>query len=254
MLGREPREFIGRSSFDFIEGKVAEDYTGATKGHITEHVLITEIRTRLENGVLRTVQLLRFDCENIVASLALVVRTCMPGTPEAEPQGACNSGSPPRRQAVGVPPTDSQPTSTSRYARSMTKACLVLEDTLHENTDSAAGPQVLFASMSISRILDVDSCELQGMAFLALVAGEDVVAAARFLERLTSPDQLVLDRLRFLHDPTADDRLAPRRTVWVEVLGAGTDDGAIILCQLSRATPSARQTDDEFSGYMSLED
>ncbi|KAJ2713039.1 hypothetical protein H4R19_002451 [Coemansia spiralis] len=256
----EPRDIIGRPSSSFIEAKTVGSYKEASMAHSADSVITIEVPSRTPSGELRYMRVLRFNCDNIVASLCITNPAPAPESAGPAPLNVHVYRS--AQQGPVVPtapplplPVHRQPRGAVRYARTPTKACLVLEGLLEGDPDDTAGPRVLFASASFARILDVDPCDLQGVAFLALVAAEDAVAAARFLEKMSSPDRLVLDQLRFLHCPVADDRLHPRRTVLIEVLGAGSDDGAIILCQLSQSDPEVlRTSDDEYDGYLSLEE
>ncbi|KAJ2499901.1 hypothetical protein GGH96_003159 [Coemansia sp. RSA 1972] len=76
---------------------------------------------------------------------------------------------------------------------------------------------------------------------------------------MSSPERLVLEHLKFLANPvyTNAENGEQSSEVTVEVLGAGSDEGAIILCQLDYASShrSRNINDDvEMDGYMSLED
>ncbi|KAJ1958929.1 hypothetical protein GGI12_004610 [Dipsacomyces acuminosporus] len=132
------------------------------------------------------------------------------------------------------------------------QACFVLGDFSPNDPDGDAGPKIVFTTDSINRILDVDSCDLQGVPFLSLVAMEDNQKAYGFLERSFNSSELVLERLHLLANPIDDAQLRNPRTVTVEFLGIGSDEGAIILCQIGRTRISGRV--DNNSGYMSLED
>ncbi|KAJ1856938.1 hypothetical protein GGH12_003390 [Coemansia sp. RSA 1822] len=191
-----------------------------------------------------------------------------PNTPQAQELGGFRVGS---GNSLLISQTvnsiaDRLPTQSSsimRYAQTRTKACLILEGSLSTSEESnPLGPTILFASNSFTRILDVDICDIQGMSFLALIAAQDTIKAAGFLEKMSSPERIVLDRLRFLANPIDTDAEGaegdePSGQVTVEVLGAGSDEGAIILCQLDNACSHRSRNindDDEVDGYMSLED
>ncbi|KAJ1760493.1 hypothetical protein LPJ77_006138, partial [Coemansia sp. RSA 2523] len=153
-----------------------------------------------------------------------------------------------------------QSSSIMRYAQTRTKACLILVGSLTTSEENnPLGPTILFASNSFTHILDADVSDIQGMSFLSLVATQDTIKAARFLEKMTSPERIVLDRLKFSANPVDTDADGDGQSseVTVEVLGAGSDEGAIILCQLDNASSHRSRDindDDELSGYMSLED
>ncbi|KAJ2605088.1 hypothetical protein H4R99_001392 [Coemansia sp. RSA 1722] len=115
-------------------------------------------------------------------------------------------------------------------------ACLVLE------TGGNQGPRILFASRSFSRIVGVETDEVQGLAFLTLVARRDVVRVSRFLERVFASPSVLVEQMAFV---------VGERVVAVEVMAAGSNEGAMLLCQ-TRA-PEAANGDDE-AGYLSLEE
>ncbi|KAJ2288908.1 hypothetical protein IW139_005299, partial [Coemansia sp. RSA 353] len=188
-----------------------------------------------------------------------------PNTPQAQELGGFRVGSGSSSQipqAVNSMENELQTQSSSimRYAQTRTKACLILVGSLSTSEENnPLGPTILFASNSFTRILDGDVSDIQGMSFLSLIATQDTIKAARFLEKMTSPERIVLDRLKFSANPVDTDANGDVQSseVTVEVLGAGSDEGAIILCQLDNASSHRSRDindDDELSGYMSLED
>ncbi|KAJ2888078.1 hypothetical protein FB639_000884 [Coemansia asiatica] len=114
-------------------------------------------------------------------------------------------------------------------------ACLVLE------TGSREGPRVLFASRSFSRIVGVETDEVQGLGFLTLVAPRDVTRASEFLEKVFVSMDVLVEQLAFV---------VGEREIVVEVMAAGSSEGAMLLCQMKAPD---RTCDDE-EGYLSLED
>ncbi|KAJ2005457.1 hypothetical protein H4R26_001939 [Coemansia thaxteri] len=141
--------------------------------------------------------------------------------------------------------------------RKAPQACIILESLAEASETNAMGPRVLFASNSIDRVINADSSDVQGLFFLALVAAPDVAKAGRFLDRVMEADNIVIERLAMLADPlgTEEEGGSPR-AVSVEIIAAGADDGAIMLCQLAGSSGSrfASARDDSSSGYMSLEE
>ncbi|KAJ1959296.1 hypothetical protein GGI12_004408 [Dipsacomyces acuminosporus] len=129
------------------------------------------------------------------------------------------------------------------------QACIVLEDLKANNASGKPGARIIFTTDSINRILDVDSCDLQGMPFLSLVALEDTTRAANFLDKASNSNALALENLRLLVNPLENGQLGYPKTVSVEFMAMGSDDGAIMLCQLKQPV-----CDDGNEGYMSLED
>ncbi|KAJ1955790.1 hypothetical protein GGI12_005477 [Dipsacomyces acuminosporus] len=140
----------------------------------------------------------------------------------------------------------------SMYSMKSTyQACFVLEEMSANSLDGDNGPRVVFATNSINRILDADSCDLQGLPFVSLVATEDKERAAAFLGKTLNDNDLVLEQLHLLVNPLEDSQAAEPRCVSVEFMAMGSDDGAIMLCQLERPWIAGRS---ENVGYMSLED
>ncbi|KAJ1960018.1 hypothetical protein GGI12_004030 [Dipsacomyces acuminosporus] len=135
--------------------------------------------------------------------------------------------------------------------KSTYQACFVLEEMSTSSLDGDTGPKIVFITDSINRILDTDSCDLQGLPFLDLVAIEDKEKAAAFLEKTLNDNELVLERLHLLVNPLEDSQTASPKCVSVEFMAMGSDDGAVVLCQLERPWIAGRN---ENVGYMSLED
>ncbi|KAJ1954450.1 hypothetical protein GGI12_005787 [Dipsacomyces acuminosporus] len=142
---------------------------------------------------------------------------------------------------------ENRDTNSMYLIKSAYQACMVLEEMCANNLN----PKIVFATDSINRILDVDSCDLQGEPFLSLVAMEDKGKAAAFLEKTLNDNDLVLERLHLSLNPWEDGQLADPRCVSVEFMAMGSDDGAIMLCQLEQPWISGRS---ENVGYISLED
>ncbi|KAJ2718550.1 hypothetical protein GGI07_005703 [Coemansia sp. Benny D115] len=143
------------------------------------------------------------------------------------------------------------PVSTTR--RTTFQGCLVLENPAVVDSTSPMGSRVVFASNSFEHIVGQEAAEIQGMAFLELIDPEDVARAARFLDRVAHSRNLEIERgLRFV-------RLGTRGRMMVEVLAAGSDDGAILLCQPEQndgVSGNYRHGDvlNDEAGYMSLEE
>ncbi|KAJ1953167.1 hypothetical protein GGI12_006071 [Dipsacomyces acuminosporus] len=111
------------------------------------------------------------------------------------------------------------------------QACFVLDGT---SVDTGTGPRIIFTTDSINRILDVDSSDLHEIPFLSLVAEEDNEKTRGFLDKALNSDELVLERLQLLVDPLEASRPEGRRTISVEFMAMGSDDGAVMLCQLDK--------------------
>ncbi|KAJ2876441.1 hypothetical protein GGH93_000758 [Coemansia aciculifera] len=127
----------------------------------------------------------------------------------------------------------------------------------HTDEDNVPmGPRVLFASNSFDRIINIDACDVQGIPFLLLVASEDVAKAGRFLDNIKTASTVLIEHLLLLADPLAELTNGEQRepkTVAVEIMAAGADSGAVMLCQLARQ-PLCSGICELSDGYMSLED
>ncbi|KAJ1964926.1 hypothetical protein GGI12_001123 [Dipsacomyces acuminosporus] len=139
------------------------------------------------------------------------------------------------------------------------QACFVLKDLRSSNVDGSKGANIMFVTDSINRIINVDSCDLQNQPFLSLVAHEDVTRAAGFLEKALYGDALVVEKLHLLYDPLESSPLGKPKRVSVEFMAMGSDAGAILLCQLDKATGAARGKNNNTNNnnsdvYLSLED
>ncbi|KAJ1964925.1 hypothetical protein GGI12_001122 [Dipsacomyces acuminosporus] len=140
------------------------------------------------------------------------------------------------------------------------QACIVLEGFTNSSRDDGKGARVVFSTDSINRILNVDSCDLQNLPFLSLVALQDITRAAAFLDKTLHGNALVLERLRLLENPLEDSQLGNPKCVAVEFMAMGSDDGAIMLCQLDKSTKTKnrsnfnRANSNSGDGYLSLED
>ncbi|KAJ1961808.1 hypothetical protein GGI12_003036 [Dipsacomyces acuminosporus] len=139
--------------------------------------------------------------------------------------------------------------SVVNWVRKAHQACIVLESLWSNNTDGNKGARIIYVTSTISRILSVDSCDLQNMPFLSLVAIEDITKAARFLDKTLHGNVLVVERLRLLQNPIEDSQLDGPDYVSVEFVAMGSDDGVIILCQLEQPKHS-----DGNGEYLSLDD
>ncbi|KAJ2358758.1 hypothetical protein IWW50_000394 [Coemansia erecta] len=277
----EPSDIIGQSSLPFVVSDNADDYKRLIEAQNLNNVVMTGIYAWSPTGDMHFMRVIHFNCDNIALNFCTIFPDPLPEAAEARPMSieffdpsalqAQGPGSGTLEQlsqqqhsevtrvanSIGTAPQN-RPNNVMRYARTCTKACLILEGSLSTNSENnPSGPAVLFASNSFSRILDVDVSDLQGLPFLSLVAAQDALAAARFLEKMSAPEEIVLEKLRFMADPvdSGADGLQSR-LVTVEVLGTGSDEGAIILCQLDdrHSVRSRYVEDDELDGYMSLEE
>ncbi|KAJ1959730.1 hypothetical protein GGI12_004184 [Dipsacomyces acuminosporus] len=87
--------------------------------------------------------------------------------------------------------------------------------------------------------------------FLSMVTLEDITKAADFLDKALQTNVLVLERLRLLENPIENEQQNFPKCVSVEFMAMGSDDGAIMLCQLEQPKRADPCNND---GYLSLED
>ncbi|KAJ2715701.1 hypothetical protein H4R19_001053 [Coemansia spiralis] len=152
------------------------------------------------------------------------------------------------------------------------KAAFVLEDrdAVEGEMGQLAGPQVVFVTGSVSRLIDADTSDLSQAPFLKLVAPEDVLQVGKFLDRLFGTTDVMFETFSLLRRPPViegdvDVADADNPRVVVECLGAASRDGVILLvrrlhiaCAPKRDTTGnyirtmVHKVDDEDSGYISL--
>ncbi|KAJ2809363.1 hypothetical protein H4R20_000173 [Coemansia guatemalensis] len=294
-MGYEPQEVVDGTVETFLSNANAREYKNLATRNDPREVVIAGLFVRAASGMLRFMRLIHFNCDDIAMNVAVIFPDPVPEQQEStpldvsvynpnvadtnieensrneEPRYQMNHPESPLEMRLAANTTRllrNPPQNFTHYARTCTKACLILEGALRrEPMVDFTGPKVLFASKSFSRIIDIDASDVQGLPFLSLVATEDIVRAASFLEKLATPERIVLENINFLANPLSDVDNAARqsnnvsqatesvgRTVTVEVLGAGSDDGAIIIFQLNQSQSSYSRNVPDSDGYMSLED
>ncbi|KAJ2524843.1 hypothetical protein GGI11_000524 [Coemansia sp. RSA 2049] len=154
------------------------------------------------------------------------------------------------------------------------RACLIVDKVTEPGDQNPMGPRIIFASSSFSRITNIDACDIQGTPLMSLVPPEDVTKTARFLERVSVSDDVVIDFLRLLvlddefandgvnssndNDDSADEGyrnpLVAKGFVDVEAMAAGSADGIILLCQQIRSGRILPNGSYDSEGYLSLEE
>ncbi|KAJ2336032.1 hypothetical protein GGI00_001056 [Coemansia sp. RSA 2681] len=262
VLGFEPSDIIGQAAHGFLANGDAEEYQTQVGGQPSvEGVLITKLHVRSRSGELIYVKILNFSCDS------LAFNVCFVYSKEAAPTRV--ERSPLRVELVH---SESEQLQSRRHSLltahqernrrqglggggggggRLVRACLMLEPIGVCTDASPMGPRVLFASNSFDRIVSIDTCDVQGMPFLLLVASEDVARAGRFLDNVKDAATVVVGQFQLLANPLdaqAEGRQA--RTVAVEIMAAGADSGAVMLCQLRGGLAEEALSD----GYMSLEE
>ncbi|KAJ1954365.1 hypothetical protein GGI12_005804, partial [Dipsacomyces acuminosporus] len=228
-------------------------------GTITDdNVLITNVHVKNKNNVPVPVRTIAFTCGNVNfhmgttypdsahsqrgGPLSVQRFKCILSEAGNENTGGSSSNG---SGNGGVDP------STAYSRRTTSQACIVLNSVDPNDAGSDVGPKIIFSTDSINRILDVDSSDLHGLPFLSLVDAESSEKAAEFLQKALHSSELVLEQLGLLVSPLEESHLASPRSVAVEFMAMGSDDGIIMLCQLSRPKLGGNDADGR---YMPLED
>ncbi|KAJ2655088.1 hypothetical protein IWW48_005727 [Coemansia sp. RSA 1200] len=184
-----------------------------------------------------------------------------------------------RRNAIAIANAGTQRSTATRSAAPINRyhrevvptrrACLIVDKVTEPGDLNPMGPRIIFASSSLSRITNIDACDIQGTPLMSLVPPEDVTKTARFLERVSVSDDVVIDFLRLLvlDDEFANDGvnsssddddyrnpLVAKGFVDVEVMAAGSADGIILLCQQIRSGRILPNGSFDSEGYLSLEE
>ncbi|KAJ2491064.1 hypothetical protein IWW37_002621 [Coemansia sp. RSA 2050] len=259
VLGFEPSDVIGQTALTFIENGNAEEY----KEHFGEHsnddsVLVTQIYVRTNASAPAHIKLVSFSCDSLAFNVCFVYSNSSPALQHSplrvEQVRSGGLEQPSRHQSLLAAQRERNSRATIVSGGRSIRACLTL-DSISERAENPMGPRILFASNSFDRIINADASDIQGLPFLLLVAPEDVAKAGRFLENIKTASTIIIEHLLLLanplEEPTSGERTGPR-TIAVEIMAAGADSGAIMLCQLARLPiPGIGEQSD---GYMSLED
>ncbi|KAJ1962749.1 hypothetical protein GGI12_002462 [Dipsacomyces acuminosporus] len=274
----EPEEFVGRSPTEFIADNVdGEEYQRHNGTYSDDNVIMAKVVANRKDGSAVFVRSIAFACSNVNFCMAttcpdinierqrkrMSIRKFKCNLNEANGRNGEHvlfnalNGSQHKSDSSGRGGSyDTSETLRREMYRNVIdaikkarQACIVLEDLNCNSANGSRGARIMFVTDSINRILNVDSCDLQGVPFLSLVALEDVVKAADFLDKALHGSVLSLEKLRILENPLEDDQLYSPKCVSVEFMAMGSVDGAIMLCQLER--PSGAGGND---GYLSLEE
>lgn len=193
LLKFEPSDMVGTSAMEFISA-AGQEYRTRILNNNNEETLVSMLPLRNKLGQLVSFRVFSFVCDNIVFNVCVWCPQLMPFHIEAFKQPRVLAGRCPR-------------------------ACVILE----RLGERPMGPRIIFASNTLERIAGVEASDIQDTSFLELVAARDVSRAAKFLGEVERSADIVLEHLTLRH--------ADGDEVAVEVLAAGSDDGAILLCQ-----------------------
>ncbi|ORX73848.1 hypothetical protein DL89DRAFT_263873 [Linderina pennispora] len=168
------------------------------------------------------------------------------------------------QQAIDCNHDDHHDTAEAQHQpeRRPCQACLVLDLVSRLREPMPLGPNVIFATNSIEQIIGVEATEFQGLPFLSAVAPADVTKAGEFLQNISTSNAIAFVTIQLLQNPFSEESPDGSRQVEVEIMGAGYDDGAILLCQpvqqhrLGDTQPFAGHAAnyDDDTGYLSLEE
>ncbi|KAJ1887720.1 hypothetical protein LPJ81_006466, partial [Coemansia sp. IMI 209127] len=252
VLQYRPNEIIGQETHTFISPDDRDEYKSVYGPLSQENVSQFNTSVVRNDGSLLFVRIIHFDCDGVGFNV------CFAADPTEYPRGLASSlkvtangapGATGRSQRVGISTllgngslniarviarrnaADAQP---SHVDRSPTRrACLVVDKVTESSERNPMGPRIIFASSSLSRIANIDACDVQGTPFMSLVPPEDMIKTARFLEQVSKSDDIVIDCLRFSVSDSQTNRrrtssVAPE-TVDIEVMAAGSEDGIILL-------------------------
>ncbi|KAJ1877883.1 hypothetical protein H4R99_001249 [Coemansia sp. RSA 1722] len=264
VLQFEPSEVVGQPALAFVNNGKADDYVEQFGRPTNDTVLISDMVVDSRDATPTFLRIIHFSCDNLEFNVALKY-------PDMAPASSIGSRAPQPMTPADVSQVASAAVASEgrrrrrieqrclmrrsyrpRGQQRAFQACLVLERQRRTDETVVAGPRIVFASASFERIVGVDASDLQGVDLLTLVVPDDVVKTAEFLDRAAVSEGVELDTFRFAMCDSPD------RHVAVEVIGAGSDDGAVLLCQPDRASLQqmrmAGQGSAETDGYMSLEE
>ncbi|KAJ1960706.1 hypothetical protein GGI12_003659 [Dipsacomyces acuminosporus] len=265
----EPQDFIGHSPTEFItDNGDGQEYQRHCGSYSDDNFMTADIVANRKDGTPLLVRSMAFACSNVMFHLVTTYPSANPHEHENNcsiRRFKCNLNAKDAKGGMHILSNGGDSSSSSSLSKNSEamrdkvfrdiansikkahQACIVLEGLNSTNSGGNKSARIIFTTDSINRIINVDSCDLQGMPFLSLVATRDTIKAGNFLDRALNTGILALERLHLLVDPLEDSQLKNAECVSVEFMAMGSDDGVIMLCQL-------QQTMHEDDVYMSLED
>ncbi|KAJ1899053.1 hypothetical protein LPJ66_002367 [Kickxella alabastrina] len=263
ILQYEPEDILGQPAFTYIANGNGKNYK-STIGLNTRHdMIVANIDVLARNGKLIHLRVIHFNCDNMAFNVTVTVPETVSKLKDKrglnlERMGWHNTDTDDVgcKKPGGMSGQHGFHVSLGRQKKPQTtntsvQACLVLEKQRTSEDHRPDGPLVLFASNSFEHIIGIDSTDIQGVAFLSLVSTEDLAKAAMFLDRVAKLADTAIERFRLRVDSNVDASCS----VSVEVMAAGSDEGAMLLFQMDRPRDIADKEElDMASGYMSLED
>ncbi|KAI8323647.1 hypothetical protein GQ54DRAFT_257864 [Martensiomyces pterosporus] len=277
-MGYQPQAMVGHSAVNFIaDDWYAQDYPEAYQEDDDEtSVTVMNLNAKRNGGDPIATRLVAFNCETCILIVAIMFPE-QPYTPlstlgvrRLDHALEQQSQPPSRNEGPGAQVARPPRTQSVFVTRApQPKACFVLErissQQVHASEDESNshlvtkpnGPQIVFVTNSINRILNLDGDELINTPFLRLLAPESLVKASQFLDELSRSDGIVFALLYFLRTPfsgsmdedgdggengptSGGSSHAPTSDrVEVELVGAQSDDGAVLLCRKVTVCPPA---------------
>ncbi|KAJ1647690.1 hypothetical protein LPJ64_000937 [Coemansia asiatica] len=241
-MGIEPQEMIGHSAYTFMtDDNFTQSYPTLYCGDADEtSVAVMHLNVKRNNGDLIASRVFVFGCD----TCNVVIAVMYPGRVRLNPP-AMN---------LHRPPVASESRLDGASSETHLRSCMVLERSRPLElalptgqssgvSTSPGGPKIVFVTNSISRLLDTDGDELIDRPFLKLVAPESLADAAGFLDDIFASNNVVFARLLLLYRPASsnDSTNEVHSRVEVEIVGAHSDDGAVLLCRMIRHCAGPRR-------------
>ncbi|KAJ2724354.1 hypothetical protein GGI07_002033 [Coemansia sp. Benny D115] len=229
-------------------------------------VSVMHINVQKNGGDLVAARVAIFSCDSCNVIIAMTYPDRLhPSSPTLDIKRHQDAISQPRRDASIHVSRETRIRSCLVLGRSDTSEILLPNGQSSGVFTNPDGPVVVFATNSISNLLEIDGDELIGSSFLRLVAPESLTAAAQFLADVVEGEDVVFTTLYLLYNPLDTTQgVESRKRVEVEFVGAKSEDGTVLLCRKVRVwntprTESLMATDqgnhaDLNDGYISLAD
>ncbi|KAJ1951223.1 hypothetical protein FBU59_000295 [Linderina macrospora] len=268
---------IGVPATEFITGESLDSYPATFAGHTSDNIFIGYVRVTIPVDTVIVIRTISFVCSNItfiigsadptglyermmardhIKRFRYVAKDENRMETLAQIKQAISDVSEPENQTA----EDSQQglhSRTHEHAHVLIQACIVLDNLEQIDDRTPHGPGISFLTNSMEQIIDVDATDLQGIPFLSLVAADDIAKAGKFLQDVASNTDISFTTLKLFRNPFGApvEEQSPAY-VTVELMGAGSESGAILLCQpavgLQLRRMDCDQGDD--AGYMTLEE
>ncbi|KAJ2448124.1 hypothetical protein EV183_005583, partial [Coemansia sp. RSA 2336] len=123
------------------------------------------------------------------------------------------------------------------------RAAVMLENTAFADAEQEArrlhGTLIMFATSSISSLVDIDNIDLVNFPFIKLVAPEDVVRVSRYLTKVAGSSRVHFEKFSLLRQPHVLESAGEGSgRMVVESLGAASQDGIVLLLRKVKQVPA----------------